>query len=302
MIEAKVPSRRGGEILDLCRGCRCVWFDATELESVVATDAKKPVSRSLEPQLHDERLEVARLKIAALAEAHRVRQEGAPPSPEGAFEWSAFLFGLPLLDQGKIERQPLVTFFAIIALAIFGVATLFVGVGPMADLLGFVPARWTESYGLTLLSSFFVHAGIFHLVSNVYFLFLVGPGAEDVLGHGKLLALLVLATAAGGVAHALVDPASNAPCVGASGGISGVMAFLALTSPLAKMNVLMTGGGFGTIMRRVRIPAIGAFSLWLVIQLFTLGDQIDGQVDVSAAAHLGGVLVGVLFWAIHRYR
>ena len=49
----------------------------------------------------------------------------------------------------------------------------------LAQTFGFIPAEYERMFGLTLISTFFLHGGIFHLLSNLYFLVIYsrnGPG------------------------------------------------------------------------------------------------------------------------------
>jgi membrane associated rhomboid family serine protease len=90
-----------------------------------------------------------------------------------------------------------------------------------------------------------------------------------------------------------VDPSSTVPCVGASGGISGVMAFFALKNPGAKVSLFVRA-------RWIGIPALVALLLWTGLQLLELTYQLEGISNVSAAGHFGGLVVGVTFWLVYR--
>jgi membrane associated rhomboid family serine protease/Zn-finger nucleic acid-binding protein len=268
MTEIEIPSSRGAEKIDVCKSCKCAWFDAREFEAFA------------EPR-----------------EVVTVYEEVEAPT-ESADDWVGAMLGCPIYAQesrrGEGPVVTLVTAIALIAIAAFGIATLIVGADVMFDTLGLVPATWKESYGLTILASFFIHANVVHLASNAYFFFLVGPSAEDLLGRWRFLALLLLSHVAGCVVEILIDPSSTVPSIGASGGIAGLMAFFALKYPLAKLDGLIFWYGFW------RIPAIAAFLLWFVLQVPILLDQLSGVGHVSGVAHLSGAIVGVLFWL--RYR
>jgi membrane associated rhomboid family serine protease len=89
-----------------------------------------------------------------------------------------------------------------------------------AERFGLKPA---ELGVVTLVSHIFVHAGLLHLIGNLFFFWLVGPPLEDVWGR-PLFAAFVLAC---GVAAALLwaarYPESSEPVIGASGAIAGLM-------------------------------------------------------------------------------
>jgi membrane associated rhomboid family serine protease len=150
---------------------------------------------------------------------------------------------------------------------------------------------------LTFISSFFLHAGVFHLLSNLYFLVIFGDNVEEWLGWKKYLLLLAAATVVGNLFHMSLNMESTLPCVGASGGISGVLAFYALQFPRARLRMLV-----GCYMRYgwVKVPAWALFIFWLVFQYVGVRQQVAGLSNVSALAHLGGVVAGLAFWIISR--
>jgi membrane associated rhomboid family serine protease len=145
--------------------------------------------------------------------------------------------------------------------------------------------------GLTLLTSFFIHGSWLHLLVNLYVLLVFGDNVEEYLGAGRYLALLAVATVAGGLAHVALDPRSVVPVIGASGGISGVVAYYVLRFPQARLGLMYVYRWF-----RIRAYAFGL--IWVLLQIIAAREQIAGIGDVSALAHLGGAAVGVWFWAI----
>lgn len=97
--------------------------------------------------------------------------------------------------------------------------------------------------------------------------------------------------------HLLAEPASRIPCIGASGGISGVIVFYALQFPRARLGFL-----FRCYWRFhwVQMPAWFALLLWLLLQSVTVMMQLGGFSNVAATAHLGGAAAGFLFWLVWR--
>jgi membrane associated rhomboid family serine protease len=168
------------------------------------------------------------------------------------------------------------------------------------DALALVPAEPFRMGGLTFATSLLLHAGLLHLFGNLYFLFVFGDNVEDTLGPLRFAILLVIASLAGDVAHILADPQSEVPLVGASGGISGVIAFYALRFPHARLGFLFRIGFH--YFRWVNLPAWSAFLLWCGLQVYGAYEQILGFSIVSALAHLSGAGVGVAWWAVSRMR
>ena len=282
----------GGEVhLDVCIGCQFVWFDPKELEQL----PQRPVPD--EEPLPDE----AREKIAvaeAESVAHKADFEERPyGGPPDTWKWIPGVFGMPVECQvPALRSEPWLTW----SLGVTLVGLFFLSAANLESLVlqyGFMPADPLRLGGLTLLSAFFLHAGPWHLIGNTYFLIVFGDNVEDYLGRVRFVILLVLATAVGNLVHMLGEPHSEIPCIGASGGISGVITFYALKFPEARLGILLR---FFLIFRWLYMPAYVALILWFLMQLFMVFLQMADLSNVSALAHMGGAGVGVAAWLMWR--
>jgi membrane associated rhomboid family serine protease len=159
---------------------------------------------------------------------------------------------------------------------------------------GLIPAQASRLGGLTFLTSFFLHAGVLHLVGNIYFLFVFGDDVENFLRPFRYLALIAMAAFIGDLAHIAVDPHSQIPSIGASGGIAGVITFYALKFPHVRLGFLLRWGFVW--FRWIRLPAWFVFILWILFQLIGAWEQKAGISSVSSFAHLGGALTGLVAW------
>ena len=92
--------------------------------------------------------------------------------------------------------------------------------------------------GYTLLTYMFLHGDIFHLSSNMLFLWVFGDNVEDAMGHIKFLVFYLICGVAGGLAHAFMLPASKLPLIGASGAVAGVIAAYLILHPRVLVWVL----------------------------------------------------------------
>jgi membrane associated rhomboid family serine protease/Zn-finger nucleic acid-binding protein len=278
--------------LDVCRLCQFIWFDGGELESLPA--APVAVSRMAEPELPAEAREALAIhRVQQIAEQARMEDL----SPDSGWKTVPAIFGFPVeSDTAPLERLPWLTWSMAALIAIVSIWA-FADLENVIQRFALVPAEMWRYGGLTLVTSFFLHAGILHLAGNLYFLLIFGDNVEDYVGRGKFLLLLLLATVAGDVLHSLFDPVSTRPCVGASGGISGLIAFYALQFPHARLGFLIR-----RYYRWIQIPAWGAFLLWLGLQFLGAYEQVAGFSNVSAFAHLGGAGVGFLFWLWLKWR
>jgi membrane associated rhomboid family serine protease/Zn-finger nucleic acid-binding protein len=290
-----VPDGAEGQIdVDVCTLCPSVWFDTHELETLGRHHAlpPEPVSPGLPPKARE---------ILALAEIERIREKankdesamGLPP----ADGWQAVLtiFGIPVVeDRPALSRWPFVTWGTVLLMVL---ATLWAWYAcpPVIGDWGLLPSEPSRRGGLTFLTSFFIHAGFLHLFFNTMFLLMFGDRTEDYLGHVRYLLLLAGSALTGDLIHLWLDARMDLPLVGASGGISGVIAFSALRFPQARLVVMLR---FGFMLRWVRLTAWFGFVLWLLLQFAGVYMQMGGLSLVSSLAHLGGALFGVAFWAV----
>jgi membrane associated rhomboid family serine protease len=146
-------------------------------------------------------------------------------------------------------------------------------------------------YG-TILTSMFVHGGLFHLAGNMLYLWIFGDNVEDRLGRVRYLLFYLLSGVGAAAAQILSDPHSKIPMVGASGAISGVLGAYLLLYPHARVVTLVF---FGWFVRVIEIRALIVLGFWILVQLasglLTWGAQVGG---VAWFAHIGGFVAGLV--------
>lgn len=288
MIEVAASDEPEPLMLDVCRACQFVWFDPDEFKNIpAAPPPPKDPDDALPPKAREA---LALWKVQQMAE----RQQEEEPSPDAEWKTIPAALGLPVESESTpLQHVPWVTWALALCLILIGAFTLG-GDGGAARRLAMVPAEVADKGGFTLFSSFFVHGGWVHLLVNVYFLAIFGDNVEDFLGHWRFGALVLLATLLGNLAHLLGDPRQYLPALGASGGISGMIAFYALKFPRARLDFLNRYTGW------LQVPVWTWFFTWVALQVWAAHAQSRGEGYVSALAHLGGALAGVVFWAVWR--
>jgi membrane associated rhomboid family serine protease len=137
---------------------------------------------------------------------------------------------------------------------------------------------------LTLVTSLFLHGDPIHLVGNLLFILVFADNIEDSMGHLRFIVFYLLCGAAGGFAHALAMPTSEAPLIGASGAIAGVIAAYLLLHPRVKVWIML----FARIP--LRLTAFWIILVWIAVQASSLWIGIDDA--VGWWAHLGGFAAG----------
>lgn len=147
---------------------------------------------------------------------------------------------------------------------------------------------------LTYITYSFLHADLLHLGGNMLFLWVFGDNVEDALGHLRYLIFYLACTVAGAAFHGMIMPESQAPLIGASGAVAGVIAAYLVLHPRVKLWVL----AFARIP--LRVPAYLALLLWIGTQLVMFA--VDRENQVSWAAHIGGIIAGMILVAPMRRR
>lgn len=145
---------------------------------------------------------------------------------------------------------------------------------------------------LTPLTSMFMHGGWFHLIGNLWFLWVFGDNVEDAMGTPRFILFYLTCGLTAAAAQVLTSPASVVPMVGASGAIGGVMGGYVRLYPHARIHTLVILGFFITT---VSVPAFAMLGYWFLLQLLgglpALGGSEGG---VAFWAHIGGFLAGFL--------
>ena len=131
------------------------------------------------------------------------------------------------------------------------------------------------------LVSMFLHAGIGHLLSNMWFLWIFGNNVEEAYGTGGYLLMYLVAGAAATAAFVYSNPEATIPMIGASGAIAGVLGAYLVLFPTHKIVTFF-------FFLFVHVPAGAYLALWLFLQF---AYQEPG---VAWEAHVGGFIVGAL--------
>ncbi|MFM7180561.1 MAG: rhomboid family intramembrane serine protease [Verrucomicrobiales bacterium] len=297
MHPLEIADGTNGFQIDVCRTCQALWLDKDESESMPARVGGEvtqflPNGYAPAPD-RDDSLRRARVEAIRASEATGIPRRASPETLTGAL--MSYL-GLPVEeDPPPSSGRPWVT-WSLIGLCMFAFALQYTG-GYQGFVRLFAYTPRNGLFGPGLLTSFFLHGGLLHLVGNMWFLHLVGDNVESRLGPIRYLLLVMAATAAGALAHGAFEPQSHLPLVGASAGISGLMVYYALCWPTARLLF-----GFRVMMFPLwfSMGAAWAVVLWLVLQILGAFLQVAGMGNVSYLGHLGGAAVGLLAFMLPK--
>ncbi len=214
---------------------------------------------------------------------------------------------IPLRDENPSRNPPYVVWALIAANALVFLLELSLPPDKLQEffvLFGIVPARfthpeWARALGIPVddwwpfLTSLFIHGGWFHIIGNMWFLWVFGDNVEDRMGHGRFLLFYILCGVIAGFAHLVTNPTSTIPAFGASGAISGVLGAYLIFFPRARVLVLFPLLIWPFLFV---LPASIFLGLWFFIQFFSgtfslLAPSEGG--GVAWWAHIGGFIAGL---------
>ena len=289
--------------LDICCFCQLIWFDPRELEQIPLPEPEK--QKEL-PQKMKELLAMRQIEVEE-TRLNTVFKDSEPnrDAPDAVWKYIPALLGMPVeMDSPAVERKPVITWgIAVLCLAVF--ALTFNNLREVINDWGFIPAQWERHYGLTTITSMFLHGSIVHLIGNLYFLVIFGDNVEDEFGRTKYIILLVASGLCALLLHSVFDSRSNIPCVGASGFISGIIACYAICFPKVRLSFMIFARNyvFSIMMNRYwfSIPAWSAFAIWIIFQIVMATVSKSSTDGVAFMAHIGGFLAGIIFAVYYRF-
>lgn len=159
---------------------------------------------------------------------------------------------------------------------------------------------------LSYLTANFLHGGWFHLIGNMWFLWLAGAILEDTWGRIIYPAFYLLAGAAALQFHAWLNPGSEIPTLGASGAVAALMGAFLVRFPTTKIEIAVVLGlrslsnlalGKGL---RFKAAAYWLLPMWLLMEIFS-GAIFGKSSGVAHWAHVGGFLFGAVVALSLRY-
>ena len=210
---------------------------------------------------------------------------------------------IPLYDDNPTERTPFITVAFIVACTLVfiyqaslppqpGEKFIFQYGAIPALLFGEVELPATMSVSVpayaTLVTSMFLHGGWMHLIGNMLYLWIFGNNVEDVMGHARFIVFYVTCGVLAAFSHAITDPSSTVPMVGASGAISGVLGAYILLFPHAHVLVFIPGIGLTSVAAGI------VLGMWFIMQVLSGGMSVGGASGgVAFFAHIGGFIAGM---------
>jgi membrane associated rhomboid family serine protease len=210
---------------------------------------------------------------------------------------------IPIRDTVESRNYPFINHL-IIAVNV-GVYLIQLSQGARIDhfilLYGLVPARYSDPFLagyftlsqqiFSFLSFMFVHGGFWHILFNMWSLYIFGDNVEDRLGPIRYLFFYLLCGVASGLFHLFLNWHSQIPTVGASGAIAGVMGAYFILHPGARILTLIP---VLFIPFFVELPAFFFLGLWFLFQLASASLSPAQEGGIAWWAHIGGFIFGMI--------
>jgi membrane associated rhomboid family serine protease len=225
------------------------------------------------------------------------------------------------MDRRAINLPPAVLWLAV---ALIGIHVLRQVLNAQQDdtlllTFAFIPQRYADGGDMmpgglaarfwSPLTYAFLHANFVHLIVNLVWMASFGAALERRFGAVRFLALSAAAALGGAAAHYLVHSADPGIVIGASAGISGMMAGTARFA-FSPNGPLAGGGGSEASFRVPAEPIFAAMRnqravifivIWFAVNLVFgvtggLGAEVSG--GIAWEAHIGGFLVGLIGFSL----
>lgn len=210
---------------------------------------------------------------------------------------------IPIRDTIRSQNYPIVNMSIIGVNALVFLVQMAQGPGLRQFIytFGLVPARYTvpeiaASFTLgeqafALLSFMFLHGGFWHLLGNMWSLYIFGDNIEDRLGPLRYLTFYLLCGWVSGLFQLFTNWHSNIPTIGASGAIAGVMGAYLILYPRSRILTLFPIFFFPLFLE---IPAFFFLGFWFVLQFLSAAGSPAHGGGIAWWAHVGGFTFGLL--------
>lgn len=181
-------------------------------------------------------------------------------------------------DSEKMEdvfkiKKPVVTYIMIAINMIVFILEMIYGVNTVAYYGANIAELIKHGEVYRLVTSAFIHAGILHLLCNMYCLYVIGPQLESFFGKMKFLCIYLFSAITGNLMSMLFTSGAS---VGASGAIFGLFGAMLYFGYHYRVYL-------GNVMKSQLIP--------LILLNLLFGFMVSG---VDNAAHIGGLIGGTL--------
>ncbi|MDI6448302.1 rhomboid family intramembrane serine protease [Anaerobaca lacustris] len=163
---------------------------------------------------------------------------------------------------------------------------------PQTGQLAFRP--WVSDFMLvprispwwTFVTYAFLHHDFWHILFNMFFLYLFGKNVNDKLGNLAYAVFYICGAVFSGLGHALLHAAAPVPTLGASGAVAAVTGAYLVLFPQSLLTIIYWFFFIGTI----QVPAMYFIALKMI---FLDNILARGRSSIAYDAHLAGYAFGI---------
>jgi membrane associated rhomboid family serine protease len=154
---------------------------------------------------------------------------------------------------------------------------------------------WNQHRPLTWITYQFMHAGWIHLISNMLMLIIFSGALELQLGSLGLVVIYILSGIVGAFGFLILGESTLAPMVGASGSLSGIMAFYAIYERKRRVPFFYFLTPVKGFYGKIWLPTWIIFPLFFVTDLASyFGTVKEFGSGIAYTAHIGGMCFGLI--------
>ena len=147
-------------------------------------------------------------------------------------------------------------------------------------------------YPWQLVTYMFLHGGFFHLLLNMFALWMFGVELENLWGSKKFFNYYMITGIGAGLSNLLIAPlfTSVGPTVGASGAVYGILVAFGYLFPERSIYI------YGILPVKAKYLVI----IYMLIEVFAVAGGSDS--GIAHIAHLGGGVVGLIYLLMFNRR
>jgi len=191
----------------------------------------------------------------------------------------------------RLIKFPATFWLIAVNVAFFLIAVIFGLFYPeIINFIALKPADIMQGKNLwTIVTSMFMHAGVFHLFANMMSLMFLGSFLERIIGRKRFLLVYFVSGLMGSLFYILFsDP--NIYAVGASGAIFGIAGMLAVLTPKMPVYIMFVP---------IAMPMwFGVILIMVVLWLLT----VSVGLPIGNTAHFGGLIIGLIYAGYLRHK
>jgi len=163
--------------------------------------------------------------------------------------------------------------------------------GKLEMIFGLVPSMLFKGYVYQLFTYMFLHGDFFHILMNMYALWLFGSELEFFWGTKEFYKYYFITGIGAGIIYSIFNFHSDIPVIGASGAVFGILLAFGMLFPERELLII-----FPIPLRikaKIFVFVIGGLEIIYLL---------SGSRGIAHLAHLGGLFVGFIYLRWKRRR